>query len=189
MSRLTVYPDTSADAPILDTCDAAEIAKTLAKIDVQFERWPAEAVLAADADDAAVMAAYAGAIDRLKAEGGYQAVDVVRMAPDNPQKEMLRRKFLSEHRHAEDEVRFFVEGEGLFCLREAGKVHMVLCEAGDLISVPAGIRHWFDMGPAPRFTAIRLFTNPEGWVAQYTDDPIADAYPRLEPQKLDHMTA
>jgi 1,2-dihydroxy-3-keto-5-methylthiopentene dioxygenase len=59
---------------------------------------------------------------------------------------------------------------------------MVLCEAGDLISVPAGIRHWFDMGPSPRFTAIRLFTSPEGWVARYTGDPIAEAYPRLEPQ-------
>ena len=182
MSRLTVFPDTSAGSPLLDTRDAGEIAETLEGIGVRFERWPAEAVLAADADDAAVMAAYAGAIDRLKAAGGYQAVDVVRMVPDHPMREPLRAKFLSEHRHDEDEVRFFVEGAGLFCLREQGKVHMVLCEAGDLISVPAGIRHWFDMGPAPSFTAVRLFTNPEGWVARYTDDPIADAYPRLEPQ-------
>jgi 1,2-dihydroxy-3-keto-5-methylthiopentene dioxygenase len=167
---------------LLDTRDAGEIADVLSDIKVCFERWPAEVALPADADDAAVMGAYAGAIERLKTEGGYQAVDVVRMAPDHPQKGPLRTKFLSEHRHDEDEVRFFVEGAGLFCLREAGKVHMVLCEAGDLISVPAGIRHWFDMGPEPRFTAIRLFTNPEGWVARYTDDPIADAYPRFEPE-------
>ena len=184
MSRLTVYSDTSAAAPLSDTRDAGEIAAVLARIGVRFERWPAEAVLAADADDAVVMQAYAGAIARLRDEGGYQAVDVVRMAPDHPQKSGLRTKFLSEHRHDEDEVRFFVEGAGLFCLRDQGRVHMVLCEAGDLISVPAGIRHWFDMGPEPSFTAIRLFTNPEGWVARYTDDPIADAYPRLEPQAV-----
>jgi 1,2-dihydroxy-3-keto-5-methylthiopentene dioxygenase len=60
-------------------------------------------------------------------------------------------------------------------------VHLVLCETGDLISVPAGIRHWFDMGPTPHFTAIRLFTNPEGWIARFTGDPIADAFPRFEP--------
>ena len=182
MSRLTVYADTSAAAPLSDTTDPGQIAATLAKINVRFERWPAEIVLTAADDDAAVMAAYAEPIAKLRKQGGYQAVDVVRMAPDHPQKSVIRTKFLSEHRHDEDEVRFFVEGLGLFCLRDQGKVHMVLCQAGDLLSVPAGIRHWFDMGAQPHFTAIRLFTNPEGWVARYTDDPIADAYPRLEPQ-------
>ena len=181
MSRLTVYPDTDASAPLLDTTDGAEIAGALKAIGVQFERWPAEAELADDADDAAVMAAYAGAIDRLKGEGGYRAVDVVRMLPDHPQRSVLRAKFLSEHRHDDDEVRFFVEGAALFYLRDAGRVHIVRCEAGDLIGVPAGMRHWFDMGPEPRFTAIRLFMSPEGWVARYTDDPIADEFPRFEP--------
>ncbi|HEY2660863.1 MAG TPA: cupin domain-containing protein [Caulobacteraceae bacterium] len=182
MSRLTVYPDTAAATPLLETTEGALIADTLAKIGVRFERWPVRGELAADADDKAVLALYDAEVARLRQQDGYQAVDVVRMSPDHPQRSVLRAKFLSEHRHDEDEVRFFVEGAGLFCLREDGKVHMVLCETGDLISVPAGIRHWFDMGPAPSFTAIRLFTNPEGWVARYTDDPIADAYPRFEPQ-------
>ena len=74
-------------------------------------------------------------------------------------------------------MRFFVEGAGMFYLRAAGKVHMTLCERGDLISVPAGTRHWFDMGPSPRFTAIRLFTTPEGWVANFTGTPIARSFP------------
>lgn len=182
MSRLTVYPDSDPATATLDTSDGAEIAATLDTIGVRFERWPAEAPLDADADDAAVFAAYAGDIARLRTSGGYQAVDVIRLAPGHPDHATLRTKFLSEHRHDEDEVRFFVEGAGLFYLREAGKVHLVLCEAGDLISVPAGIRHWFDMGPEPHFTAIRLFTNPEGWVARFTGDPIADAFPRFEPE-------
>ena len=65
----------------------------------------------------------------------------------------------------------------MFYLRAAGKVHMTLCERGDLISVPAGTRHWFDMGPTPHFTAIRLFTTPAGWVANFTGIPIARSFP------------
>ena len=50
----------------------------------------------------------------------------------------------------------------------------------DLISVPAGMRHWFDMGPAPNFTAIRMFTTPDGWVARFTGDPIASHFPAFD---------
>lgn len=181
MSRLTVYRDTDPSTPLLETGDGKAIAAALAEIGVRFERWPAKAGLAAGAPDEAVLAAYADEIADLKRSGGYRAVDVARVRPDHPDRAAMRTKFLSEHSHAEDEVRFFVDGAGLFCLREAGRVHLALCEAGDMISVLAGIRHWFDMGPSPRFTAIRLFTSPEGWVAQYTGDPIADAFPRLEP--------
>ena len=113
------------------------------------------------------------------AEKGYQSWDVISMRPDNAQREVLREKFLSEHTHGEDEVRFFVEGAGLFCLHLNGKIYQILCEKNDLISVPADTRHWFDMGSAPNFTAIRVFDNPEGWVAHFTGDKIADAYPRL----------
>lgn len=181
MSRLTIYADTDPDTVLVDTGDGAAIARELAAIGVAFERWPAEAPLADDADDAAVLAAYAPEIERLRAANGYQAVDVIRLAPGHPDRAALRAKFLDEHRHGEDEVRFFVEGEGLFSLRAAGRVHAVLCEAGDLIAVPAGIRHWFDMGPDPHFTAIRLFTSPDGWVASFTGDPIAARFPRHEP--------
>ncbi|MEI9926599.1 MAG: cupin domain-containing protein [Sphingomonas sp.] len=147
---------------------------------MRFEQWPARAI-PGDAGPAAVLDAFAPEVERLKAEHGYQSVDVIRMTPDHPEKAALRQKFLSEHRHSEDEVRFFVEGEGLFTLRDDDRVHAVLCTAGDLISVPAGMRHWFDMGPSPSFTAIRLFINPDGWIANFTGDPIADRFPRHEP--------
>jgi 1,2-dihydroxy-3-keto-5-methylthiopentene dioxygenase len=109
------------------------------------------------------------------------APDTVSVTPDHPDREAMRGKFLSEHRHAEDEVRFFIDGSGLFTLREQGHVYAVLCTAGDLISVPAGMRHWFDMGPRPSFTAMRFFRTPDGWVGDFTGDPIADRFPRLEP--------
>lgn len=177
MSRLTVYPEDTTAHKLLDTTDGAEIAAALDAIRVRFERWSASRELAADVDDATVMEAYRSDIERLKSQCGYQSVDVLRCLPDNPNRETLRRKFLDEHTHDDDEVRFFVEGAGMFYLRAAGKVHMTLCERGDLISVPAGTRHWFDMGPTPRFTAIRLFTTPAGWVANFTGTPIARSFP------------
>jgi 1,2-dihydroxy-3-keto-5-methylthiopentene dioxygenase len=177
MSRLTIYRDDNASNALLDTRDGEQIAAALLPIGVRFERWSASRQLPADVNDAAVMEAYHGDIERLKTECGYQSVDVLRCLPDNPNREQLRRKFLDEHTHDEDEVRFFVEGAGVFYLRAAGRVHMTLCERGDLIGVPAGTRHWFDMGPAPHFTAIRLFTTPAGWVAKFTGEPIARSFP------------
>ncbi len=179
MTQLRIFDAAAPDAPILETTNPGEIAAKLRKLGVRFEQWGTRP-LPADADQDAVLAAYAPEIAGLKAEKGYQSVDVIRMAPDHPEKGALRTKFLSEHRHSEDEVRFFVEGEGLFTLRTDDQVFAMLCVEGDLISVPAGMRHWFDMGPSPRFTAIRLFTNPDGWVANFTGDAIADRFPRHE---------
>lgn len=181
MTRLRIYAAADGEAPALDTEDGARIADTLKPIGVRFERWPLRAIApGTPADD--ILAAYAPEVDRLKAEQGYQSVDIVSLAPDHPDRAALRGKFLSEHRHSEDEIRFFVAGEGLFTLHaDDDKVYAVLCTAGDLISVPAGMRHWFDMGPAPSFTAIRLFENPDGWIAKFTGDAIADRFPRHEP--------
>ena len=182
MSRLTIYRD---DAPLvaeLDTPDEALIREGLARINVRFERWAAQRLLATADQDAEILTAYEQEIQRLERADAYQSVDVLRCLPDHPQKEQLRAKFLSEHTHDDDEVRFFVEGAAMFYLHAAGRVHLVLCERNDLISVPAGMRHWFDMGPDPCFTVIRLFTTPEGWVARFTGDPIATRFPAFARQ-------
>jgi len=73
-----------------------------------------------------------------------------------------------------------VDGQGQFYIHQNDKVYSVLCEQGDLISVPANTPHWFDMGPNPSFKCIRLFTTPEGWVANFTGSRIAQRFPRLE---------
>jgi 1,2-dihydroxy-3-keto-5-methylthiopentene dioxygenase len=161
MTVLTMFDEEGGER--LRTEDAAEIARLLGGIGVRFERRQAEGLEAA------------------LREEGYTTIDTVSVTPDHPDRETMRGKFLSEHRHAEDEVRFFIDGSGLFTLREQGHVYAVLCTAGDLISVPAGMRHWFDMGPQPSFTAMRFFRTPEGWVGDFTGDPIADRFPRLEP--------
>jgi 1,2-dihydroxy-3-keto-5-methylthiopentene dioxygenase len=182
MSHLQIFPAVAAEDPIptLASNDPRLIAEALAERGIGFERWETPVTLAADADPAAILAAYAAQIARVQASGTYPTVDAIRMTPEHPERAALRQKFLSEHIHAEDEVRFFVEGRGLFCLHIGEEVLQVLCETGDWISVPAGTKHWFDMGSAPQFCAIRFFDNPEGWVAQFSGDPIAQRFPLLD---------
>lgn len=164
MTKLTIFDEHGRELAARTAPDA--IAAELAAIGVRFERWP--------------LTGYQPRVAALEAEG-YATVDTVSVAPDHPERAAMRAKFLSEHRHAEDEIRFFLDGAGLFTLREGGRVYATLCAAGDMISVPAGMRHWFDMGPAPRFTAMRFFRTPDGWVGDFTGDPIAERFPRLEP--------
>lgn len=179
MTRLRSYAEDAPGTIRFESSDYAAIQMHLAKAGVRFERWRASADIRPGDPQDKVLAAYRADIDRLMAEGGYQAVDVVSLNPTHPDKAALRQKFLNEHTHAEDEVRFFVAGRGLFTLHIGNEVHEVLCEQDDLISVPAGTRHWFDMGPEPYFVAIRVFTNPAGWVANFTGDEIAERFPRL----------
>ena len=181
MSRLRIFADDRPDAPLSVIHDHAEIAVELGAIGVDFEQWQAaQPVQPGDAPEA-IIAAYRTDIDRINAERGFTTIDVVSIAPDNPSREAMRAKFLDEHFHKEDEVRFFVAGSGLFSLHVDGKVYEVLCEAGDLISVPDKTTHWFDMGPEPSFVAIRFFTEPDGWVGHFTGTDIAQRFPRYEP--------
>ena len=183
MSLLVIHPAAPgpADAPDpLRSADPAVITAELGARGIGFERWPARQALAAGADAAAILAAYAPEIARVQARGTYPTVDAIRLTPDHPDRAALRQKFLAEHTHSEDEVRFFVEGRGLFCLHLGEEVLQLLCEQDDWIAVPAGTRHWFDMGPEPRFCALRFFENPQGWVAQFSGDPIADRFPLLD---------
>lgn len=180
MSWLSVYHESIPNHPHKVLTHAEDIAATLAEVGVRFERWQASAPIAPGASQDEVIAAYRHEIDKLMTEQGYVTVDVISLDRKHPQKAELRAKFLDEHTHGEDEVRFFVAGRGLFTLHIGDHVYSVLCEKNDLISVPAGTKHWFDMGEEPHFVAIRLFNNPEGWVAQFTGDDIAKSFPGLE---------
>ena len=183
MSRLRIFHDTDPANHRLSTSDHAQMATELARIGVRFEQWEAAQPIAPGAPSDAVFAAYRQDIDRLIAEHGFKTVDVVSIAPDHPDRTMMRTKFLDEHFHKEDEVRFFVAGAGQFTLHVDDKVYEILCESGDLIGVPDGTTHWFDMGAAPHFVAIRFFTEPDGWVGHFTGTDIAQKFPRYEPER------
>ena len=177
---LRVFDDTAPQHVLLETSESEAIAAQLAGIGVRFERWAADAELPLGATHAEVIDAYRSSVDRLQRECGYQSVDVIRLERGTPNTGPMREKFLNEHRHSEDEVRFFVEGRGAFYLHVGNRVYQTICVKGDLISVPAGTTHWFDMGSDPEFTAIRLFINPDGWVADFTGSPIARDFPMLD---------
>ncbi len=183
MSRLRIYPESGATA-LATYSKPHDIAHELDCVGVRFEQWEASEPVVPGASQDEVIAAYQTDIDRLKREHGYQAVDVISLTPDHPDRAALRQKFLGEHTHSEDEVRFFVAGAGQFTLHIGDKVYEVLCESGDLIGVPDRTRHWFDMSESPYFIAIRLFTNKEGWVAEFTGEDIAQRFPPMAPQRV-----
>lgn len=185
MTTLIIYPEPGAETDgwpqqIQQYSDKLKIQQQLAEIGVQFETWDTVADLSATASEQTILTAYSNQVARLKDQHGFTTADVVSLKPDHPDRVALRRKFLSEHTHSDFEVRFFVAGQGLFYIHQWDRVYAVLCQCGDLISVPAATRHWFDMGEAPSFTCIRLFSDPQGWVAEYTGDDIAARYPLLE---------
>jgi 1,2-dihydroxy-3-keto-5-methylthiopentene dioxygenase len=183
MSRLRIYHESDAATPLAVHTTGADIARELGAVGVRFEQWQASQPVVPGASQDEVIAAYRADIDRLMREEGYRTVDVISLRPDHPDREALRRKFLSEHTHSEDEVRFFVAGAGQFTLHIGDKVYEVLCESGDLIGVPDRTRHWFDMSESPYFVAIRLFTSQEGWVAEFTGEDIAERFPRMPPHR------
>ena len=182
MSQLRIYQETHPQVPLATYAQHADIARELGRVGVRFEQWEAAQPVVPGASQDDVITAYRGDIDRLMREQGYQSADVISLTPDHPDRATLRKKFLSEHTHSEDEVRFFVAGAGQFTLHIGEKVYEVLCESGDLIGVPDRTRHWFDMSESPYFIAIRLFTSKEGWVAEFTGADIAEHFPRMAPR-------
>jgi 1,2-dihydroxy-3-keto-5-methylthiopentene dioxygenase len=153
--------------------DAREIAAFLAERGIDFERWTADLSAASDATSEEILTAYAPKIDELKARGGYVTADVIDVKPDTPGLDGMLARFNSEHWHDEDEVRFIVEGRGLFHIHPAsGPVFAIEVEAGDLIRVPRGTHHWFDLCADRRIRAIRLFQETSGWTPHYTNSGV-----------------
>ena len=158
--------------------DAAQIKDYCAERGILYEQWQAALPLADDASQDAILAAYAPTLQPYMAANGYRVADVINVTPNTPNLEALRTKFLSEHIHTEDEVRFFVGGEGMFWFNLEGgyDVFCVTCTAGDLLSVPAHTKHWFDLGPKNFVKAIRIFIDAAGWVPHYTESGIDAQY-------------
>ena len=144
-----------------------------------YQRWPTDTGLPSDATDTQVLAACNQWLTPFMEKHGYQTSDVVHVTPDTPNLPAIREKFLREHTHSEDEIRYFVHGQGVFWFHKEGvedEVFALFCEQGDLVSVPANTKHWFDLGTHPNVCAIRVFTNQAGWVPQYTESGIEQRY-------------
>ena len=157
--------------------DEREIRDYLLKLGIDYERWPTSERVAADASAENILEAYAEEIEKLKASGGYVTADFIDVTPDTPGLEEMLAKFDREHWHDEDEVRFIISGSGIFHIHnKSGEVVAIEVSAGDLIRVPRGTLHWFNLCAERRIRAIRLFQDKSGWTPHYTDSQVDRSY-------------
>ncbi len=157
--------------------DADAIRNRLAEIGIDYERWENIGEVPADATDEEILEAYSAEIEKLKATGGYVTADVINVVPTTPGLNEMLDKFNKEHWHDEDEVRFIVKGHGLFHIApKGGDVVSIEMEAGDLIRVPRGTLHWFDLCGDRTVRAIRLFQDASGWTPHYTGSGVDKGY-------------
>jgi 1,2-dihydroxy-3-keto-5-methylthiopentene dioxygenase len=154
-----------------------EVVSVLRDVGIDYERWEPAEPLPEGASAEEILEAYSEDVERLKREGGYVTADVIDLTPETPKLEEMLNKFNVEHWHDEDEVRFVIEGSGLFHIHPPeGKVLAIEVEAGDLIRVPRGTRHWFDLCETHTIRAIRLFQDTSGWTPHYTDSGVDAGY-------------
>jgi len=156
----------------------AEIAAFLRPVGITYERWDVGAPrVPADAEPEAILKAYEPEVEQMKRQGGYVTADVINVTPGTPNLDAMLSKFSKEHTHSEDEVRFIVKGRGIFHIHPpAGPVFAIQVEAGDMINVPAGTRHWFDVCPERSIRAIRLFKDMSGWTPAYVEGGVHEGF-------------
>jgi 1,2-dihydroxy-3-keto-5-methylthiopentene dioxygenase len=154
-----------------------QVRSYLATIGIEYERWPSDGKLPPNASAEEILNAYGEQIDQLKARGGYVTADVIDVNPETPNLDAMLAKFSIEHWHDEDEVRYIVAGRGPFHIHpKSGPVVGIEVEAGDLIRVPRGTFHWFDLCGDKRIRAIRLFQDTSGWTPHYTHSAVDKNY-------------
>ena len=153
------------------------ITQYLSSIGIDYERWKPSKEIAPTAEAEEILAAYCDEIEKLKARGGYVTADVIDVNPQTAGLDEMLAKFNREHWHDEDEVRFIIRGRGLFHIHpRGGQVTAIEVEAGDLIRVPRGTHHWFNLCSDREIRAIRLFQNPAGWAPSYTESGAETGY-------------
>jgi len=157
--------------------DAAEISAALAPFGIWYRRFEGTDQLGESPTDQEILEAYKEPIEKLKAEGGYVTADVINIKSETPGLEAMLNRFNKEHFHDEDEVRFIVHGRGLFHIHPPdGEVFSIEVEKGDMIRVPRGTTHWFDLCTDRTIRAIRLFQDVSGWTPHYTESGVDKSF-------------
>jgi len=156
--------------------DEKSIRECLKTYGIDYERWTPAHHVSPDAPAEEILTAYAREIEELKLRDGYVTADVIDVTSDTPGLDEMLTKFDREHWHDEDEVRFVIAGRGLFYIHGDTGVIAVEVDAGDLIRVPRGTKHWFTLCADRRIRAIRLFQDVTGWTPHYTDSQVDRNY-------------
>jgi len=156
-----------------------EIAAVLSRIGVSVRSWPisddpeVRGLLGQPSLDEAqkerVLAGHDAYFQELQRENGYQSRDLVVLHPEVPNLDAMLARFEPAHTHADVEVRYIIDGEGVFgfTLPDGEQIEL-LVEAGEYINVPANAEHWFHLSGKRRIKAVRYFSGTEGWVPRYT---------------------
>ncbi|MEL7037328.1 MAG: cupin domain-containing protein [Cyanobacteria bacterium J06592_8] len=160
-----------------------DISPQLEPLNVHLNRWPVgdssqlQALLKKDALDETekeqVLQELDQYFEQLKQTAGYRSRDLIALHPDIPNLEGFLTKFQSCHTHEADEVRYIIDGEGVFgfvCL-DGSQMELTI-QPEEYINVPAGTEHWFHLTKSKRIKAVRYFTTTEGWVPEYTETKI-----------------
>ncbi|NPA13307.1 MAG: cupin domain-containing protein [Aquificae bacterium] len=162
-----------------ETIEGVEAVKEfLDKYGVLYERWGVDRLpphlrenyQLTEEEQQAIIDAYRDELERLKKEKGYITEDIVVLSEDTPNLDQLMAKFKREHHHKDDEVRFVVDGSGIFPVKIDGRIVEIHVGPGDLIVVPAGARHWFELDDQKKIKCIRVFKTPAGWEAIYNEN-------------------
>ena len=157
--------------------DPEEIVAFLLPFGITYEYWQVAGRLPEGATDEQILNEYSSEIEKVKRTGGYVTADVINVKPDTPNLEAMLAKFNKEHIHTEDEVRFTVAGKGIFHLHpEGGPVFGVTVESGDMINVPRGMRHWFNLCDDKHIRCIRFFQDTTGWTPHYVETPVHERF-------------
>jgi 1,2-dihydroxy-3-keto-5-methylthiopentene dioxygenase len=157
--------------------DPAEVSKVLKSANVIYEKWGTERLPKSlssrnlsDAEKQAVLKAFDAEIQGLYKTRGYKTADVVTLYPDTPNIDVMLAKFDKKHLHTDDEVRFIVQGRGVFTLfPDKGEPIDAELHPGDFITVPANYKHYFKLCADKQITAIRIFADQSGWTPVYID--------------------
>ena len=158
--------------------DLAAIGRELAPLGVGLNRWPlprgeVRALLDSESLDlrekSQVMASVRSRFDALQVAEGIQDADLIVLHSGIPGLQGILAKFSDPHTHADDEIRYIVDGSGIFgFVRPDGSQVGLTVEAEEFINVPAGVEHWFVLTESRRIKAVRYFTDTSGWTPAYT---------------------
>lgn len=163
--------------------DFSKIEDALRPLGVELAEWPLppspelQTLLAkehlSDDEKSQILHHLHARFDEQSRKYGYQSQDLVSLSSETPALDDILAKFDKIHTHSDDEVRYIVEGSGLFGFVLPDEKQVVLkIEAEEYIRVPANTQHWFLLDKNRRIKAVRYFVSPEGWVANYVQKDV-----------------
>jgi 1,2-dihydroxy-3-keto-5-methylthiopentene dioxygenase len=154
-----------------------QIQEYLAGIGIEYDRWELLPGIDKDSTSETILETYAARIAEVKQKGGFVKVDVVNVNASTPGLNEMLSRFSAEHWHDEDEVRFIVHGSGVYHVHPpSGPVAKLEVEPGDMIHVPHGTLHWFDLCATREIKSIRFFQDAEGWTPHYTESSLEQKF-------------